>query len=191
MFIQTEETPNPNTLKFVPGQSVLGNDTAFFINAGEAEKSPLAKALFTTPHVRAVFFGSDFITITKSEDADWAIMKPELLTTIMEHYVSGLPMMENAAGEMVGGAADSIEYSADEQKIVDEIKELIEMRVRPAVAQDGGDIIFHSFQKGIVFLEMHGACSGCPSSMLTLKDGIENMLKHYIPEVLAVEPAAA
>lgn len=190
MFIQTEETPNPNTLKFVPGEAVLGDDTAFFINAGEAENSPLASALFTTPHVRAVFFGSDFITITKGEDADWTTMKPELLSTIMEHYVSGAPMMTNVAGQQVGGSAANIEYSADEQKIVDEIKELIEMRVRPAVAQDGGDIIFHSFQQGIVNLELHGACSGCPSSTLTLKSGIENMLKHYIPEVLAVEAIA-
>ncbi len=187
MFIQTEETPNPNTLKFIPGEPVLGDDTAFFVNAGEAENSPLAKALFTTPHVRAVFFGSDFITVTKGEDADWSVMKPELLTTIMEHYVSGQPMMTNAAGQQVGGEAAQIEYSEDEQKIVDEIKELIEMRVRPAVAQDGGDIIFHSFQGGIVNLELHGSCSGCPSSTLTLKQGIENMLKHYIPEVIAVE----
>lgn len=188
MFIQTEETPNPNTLKFIPGEPVLGDDTAFFINAQEAEASPLATALFTTPHVRAVFFGSDFITVTKSEDADWATMKPDLLTTIMEHYLSGAPMMTNAAGQQVGGAPEAIEYSEEEQKIVNEIKELIEMRVRPAVAQDGGDIIFHSFQNGTVKLEMHGSCSGCPSSTLTLKQGIENMLKHYIPEVQTVEP---
>lgn len=190
MFIQTEETPNPNTLKFVPGETVLGSETAFFINAGEAESSPLAKALFTTPHVRAVFFGSDFITITKSEDAQWAHLKPELLTTIMEHYVSGQPMMaaKNDA-PAASGAAASISYSEDEQRIVEEIKELLEMRVRPAVAQDGGDILFHSFQSGIVYLEMHGSCSGCPSSTLTLKQGVENMLKHYIPEVVAVKAA--
>lgn len=189
MFIQTEETPNPNTLKFIPGEAVLGDDTAFFINAGEAEASPLASALFHIPHVRAVFFGADFITITKSEDADWAIMKPELLTTIMEHYMSGQPIMTNAAGQKVGGAPSAdIEYSEEEQEIVDQIKELLETRVRPAVAQDGGDIVFHSFQQGIVHLEMHGACAGCPSSTMTLKAGIENMLRHYIPEVSAVEP---
>lgn len=187
MFIQTEETPNPNTLKFIPGETVLGSETAFFINAQEAESSPLAKALFTTPHIRAVFFGSDFITITKSEDADWAHLKPELLTTIMEHYVSGLPMMAEGGTSPAAAAPVSVTYSEDEQKIVDEIKELIEMRVRPAVAQDGGDIIFHSMQKGTVYLELHGSCSGCPSSTLTLKDGIENMLKHYIPEVKSVE----
>ncbi len=190
MFIQTEETPNPNTLKFMPGQDVLGDDTAFFMNAKEAETSPLATALFTIPHVRAVFFGSDFITVTKGEDADWSLMKAALLQTIMEHYVSGKPMMTNAAGQQVGAAASTIEYSEEDQKIVDEIKELIEARVRPAVAQDGGDIIFHSFQNGIVHLEMHGACAGCPSSTMTLKHGIENMLKHYIPEVVAVEAVA-
>ncbi len=187
MFIQTEETPNPNTLKFIPGQSVLPDDTAFFVNPEEAEASPLAGALFATPHVRAVFFGSDFITVTKSEDADWSTMKPALLSTVMEHLVSGAPIMGEApaAGKP---AAPEITYSEEEQQLVDQIKELIEMRVRPAVAQDGGDIIFHSYQNGVVNLEMHGSCSGCPSSTLTLKQGIENMLKHYIPEVSAVEP---
>ncbi len=184
MFIQTESTPNPNTLKFLPGKPVLSDDTAFFTNANEAEASPLASAIFTTPHVRAVFFGSDFITITKSEDADWALLKPALLTTIMEHYVTGAPVMESANVK----SAEAISYSDEEQQIVDQIKELIESRVRPAVAQDGGDIIFHSFKDGVVHLEMHGACSGCPSSAVTLKSGIENMLKHYIPEVIAVEP---
>ncbi len=184
MFIQTESTPNPNTLKFIPGKPVLGDDTAFFTHADEAAHSPLASAIFTTPHVRAVFFGSDFITITKSEDADWATMKPALLTTIMEHYITGNPVI----GESATTAREFISYSDEEQQIVDQIKELIESRVRPAVAQDGGDIIFHSFKDGIVNLEMHGACSGCPSSAVTLKQGIENMLKHYIPEVLAVEP---
>jgi Fe-S cluster biogenesis protein NfuA len=187
MFIQTEETPNPNTLKFLPGQAVMKDDTAFFINAEEAESSPLATALFTTPHVRAVFFGSDFITITKSEDASWLTMKPVLLSTIMEHFVSGNPIMGAAGNAKVSSAADIV-YTEDEQQIVEQIKELIEMRVRPAVAQDGGDIVFHSFRNGIVNLEMHGACSGCPSSTMTLKQGIENMLKHYIPEVIAVEP---
>jgi Fe-S cluster biogenesis protein NfuA len=191
MFIQTEDTPNPNTLKFIPGQEVLGNDTAFFMNASEAQNSPLATALFTIPHVRAVFFGSDFITVTKGEDADWSLMKPALLQTIMEQFLSGKPLMTNVAGEQLGGNAVQIDYSEEEQKIVDEIKELLEARVRPAVAQDGGDIIFHSFQNGIVKLEMHGACSGCPSSTMTLKQGVENMLKHYIPEVVAVEPVEA
>lgn len=184
MFIQTESTPNPNTLKFIPGKPVLSDDTAFFTNAAEAEASPLATAIFGTAHVRAVFFGADFITITKSEDADWATMKPALLTTIMEHYITGAPILGDAAA----ATREEISYSEEEQQIVDQIKELIETRVRPAVAQDGGDIIFHSFKDGVVHLEMHGACSGCPSSSITLKSGIENMLKHYIPEVMAVEP---
>lgn len=184
MFIQTEETPNPNTLKFVPGRPVLGDDTAFFINAQEAETSPLASAIFTTPHVRAVFFGSDFITITKSEDANWATMKPDLLTTIMEHYVTGAPIMGDAKAP--ASTAETITYSEEDQQIVDQIKELIEMRVRPAVAQDGGDIIFEGYEDGVVFLHMQGSCSGCPSSTMTLKMGIENLLKHYVPEVVEV-----
>lgn len=188
MFIQTEETPNPNTLKFVPGRDVAGDETAFFVNAAEAEASPLATAIFSQAHVRAVFFGSDFITITKSSDADWATMKPSLLSLIMEHFVSGAPIM-GEKGQSKKPVAESISYTEEEQEIVDQICELIETRVRPAVAQDGGDIVFHSFVQGIVRLEMHGACSGCPSSTATLKQGIENMLKHYIPEVVAVEPA--
>ena len=187
MFIQTEETPNPQTLKFLPGQDVLGNKTAFFTNADEASVSPLAQALFAVGEIKAVFFGGDFITITKDANAAWEVIKPLALTTIMEHYNSGNPMMLDEQKI----EAEEIDYSEEEQKIVDEIKELIEARVRPAVAQDGGDIIFHSFRNGIVHLEMHGSCAGCPSSTLTLKEGIENMLKHYIPEVLAVESVAA
>lgn len=185
MFIQTESTPNPNTMKFLPGQAVLGDKTAFFTDSENAKASPLASALFVLSDIRAVFFGSDFITVTKKEESAWDALKPQILTTVMEHYQSGLPIMATAAEKKSSGA----EYSADEQEIVDQIIELIETRVRPAVAQDGGDIIFHSFSEGIVKLEMHGACSGCPSSTATLKSGIENMLKHYIPEVVAVEPA--
>jgi Fe-S cluster biogenesis protein NfuA len=186
MFIQTETTPNPNTLKFLPGQDVLGDKTAFFTDADNASASPLASALFVLNDIRAVFYGSDFITVTKKECAIWEILKPQILTTVMEHYQSGLPLMHQAAPE--GESKNDHHYSDDEQEIVDQIKELLETRVRPAVAQDGGDIIFHSFKDGIVYLEMHGACSGCPSSTATLKSGIENMLKHYVPEVLAVEP---
>lgn len=187
MFIQTETTPNPNTLKFLPGQEVLGDKTAFFTDRENAASSPLASALFVLPDIRAVFFGSDFITVTKTEASSWEILKPQILTTVMEHYQSGLPLMGQAAP--AGDKKESgISYSADEQEIVDQIKELLETRVRPAVAQDGGDIIFHSFKDGIVHLEMHGSCAGCPSSTATLKSGIENMLKHYVPEVLAVEP---
>ncbi len=185
MFIQTESTPNPNTMKFLPGQPVLGDKTAFFTDTENAKASPLASALFVLPDIRAVFFGSDFVTVTKKEEASWDVLKPQILTTVMEHYQSGLPMLSAASAKK----ESSTEYSADEQEIVDQIVELIETRVRPAVAQDGGDIVFHSFHEGIVKLEMHGACSGCPSSTATLKSGIENMLKHYIPEVVAVEPA--
>ncbi|PZP84950.1 MAG: NifU family protein [Azospirillum brasilense] len=191
MFIQTETTPNPNTLKFLPGQEVLGSQTAFFTDKENAASSPLASALFVLPDIRAVFFGSDFITVTKTELASWEILKPQILTTMMEHYQSGNPLMleGNAApAKADDGITRPESYSDDEQEIVDQIKELLETRVRPAVAQDGGDIIFHSFKEGIVYLEMHGACSGCPSSTATLKSGIENMLKHYVPEVMAVEP---
>jgi len=185
MFIQTEPTPNPNTMKFLPGQDVLAGKTAFFTSKENASESPLAQALFELPDIRAIFYGSDFITVTKTEASSWDVLKAQILTTIMEHYQSGNPLM------LVGKAAAAKEgkaYDAEEQEIVDQIKELLETRVRPAVAQDGGDIIFHSYEDGIVKLEMHGACSGCPSSTATLKSGIENMLKHYVPEVISVEP---
>lgn len=184
MFIQTEETPNPNTMKFLPGQDVLGTGTAFFTDEENAKKSPLASALFTIEHVRAVFFGGDFITVTKAEGATWEVLKPMVLTTVMEHFTSGKPLIVDA----VVKAASKSDYSAEEQEIVEQIKELIDTRVRPAVAMDGGDIVFHAFEDGIVKLEMHGSCAGCPSSTATLKQGIENMLKHYVPEVIAVEP---
>lgn len=187
MFIQTESTPNPNTMKFLPGQEVLGSRTAFFTDKENAAQSPLASALFTLPDIRAIFYGSDFITVTKSEASSWEILKPQILTTIMEHYQSGNPLMTD---EKPKAKKEEASYSTDEQEIVDQIKELLETRVRPAVAQDGGDIIFHSYKDGIVHLEMHGACSGCPSSTATLKSGIENMLKHYVPEVIAVEAVA-
>jgi Fe-S cluster biogenesis protein NfuA len=186
MFIQTEATPNPNTLKFLPGHDVLGDKTAFFTDVENAKESPLASALFVLPDIRAVFYGGDFITVTKTESSSWEILKPQILTTIMEHYQSGLPLMQLGSADKKESTTN---YSDDEQEIIVQIKELLETRVRPAVAQDGGDIIFHSFKQGIVYLEMHGSCAGCPSSTATLKSGIENMLKHYIPEVIAVEPA--
>lgn len=186
MFIQTEDTPNPNTMKFLPGDTVLGDKTAFFTDKDNAKRSPLASALFELSAIRAVFFGGDFITVTKQPDAGWEELKPQILTTIMEHKLSGAPLLMEE--KTVAKAAQT--YSSDEQEIVDQIKELIETRVRPAVAMDGGDIVFHSFVEGIVHLEMHGACSGCPSSTATLKNGIENMLKHYVPEVIAVEAVA-
>ncbi|MDA0781708.1 MAG: NifU family protein [Rickettsiales bacterium] len=181
MFIQTETTPNPATLKFIPGESVLGSSTANFNSKEEAVRSPLATALFDINGIEAVFLGSDFISVTKNQDNDWSHLKTEVLTTIMEHYVAGKPVMSG------DGSKASAESNEDDDEIVKQIKELIETRVRPSVAQDGGDIIFHGFENGIVKLEMHGACSGCPSSTITLKNGIENMLKHYVPEVESVE----
>lgn len=181
MFIQTETTPNPATLKFIPGETVLGNSTANFNSKDEAAKSPLAVSLFDINGIEAVFLGSDFISVTKNEDKDWGHLKTEVLTTIMEHYVTGKPVMSDTASN------EESTSNEDEDEIVKQIRELIDTRVRPSVAQDGGDIIFHGFENGIVKLEMHGACSGCPSSTITLKNGIENMLKHYVPEVEAVE----
>ncbi len=182
MFIQTEETPNPATLKFIPdGQIVLENGTAEFKNQKQAAtKSPLALQLLEISGVDAIFFGRDFITVTKSENAEWTKIKAEILATIMDFFVTGKPVMfEQKAASEQGVEEDS--------EIVKQIKELIEIKVRPAVAMDGGDIIFHSFEDGIVRLVLKGSCSGCPSSTITLKNGIENMLKHYIPEVEAVE----
>ncbi len=185
MFIQTEDTPNPSTLKFIPGTDVLGNGTAQFNTKDEAKVSPLAEAIFSIEHVKAVFFGSDFISVTKDDSTDWHAIKTEVLTTIMEHYVSGKPIYHDDAPLSEMPKANAINENDDE--LTKQIKELIETRVRPAVAQDGGDIIFHSFESGVVKLELHGSCSGCPSSTVTLKNGIENMLKHYVPEVESVE----
>jgi len=183
MFIQTETTPNPLTLKFIPGVPVMADGTAFYTDVSAAKHSPLALALFEIPEVRAVFLGSDFITVTRAESSGWDVLKPGLLTTIMEHFVAGRKVTSpNHAGETV--------VAHDDDEIVKQIRELIDTRVRPAVAQDGGDIIYRSFEDGIVKLELHGSCSGCPSSTATLKQGIESMLKHYVPEVLAVEAVA-
>lgn len=179
MFIQTESTPNPLTLKFIPGVAVMPRDTAFYTSRERAAESPLAQALFLTPGVAAVFLGADFISVTRSEDTPWEVLKPVLLTTIMDHFVAGRPVINHTG--------DAVDSADEEDEIVKQIKELIETRVRPAVAQDGGDILFRGFRDGIVQLELHGACSGCPSSSATLKSGIENMLKHYVPEVIAVE----
>jgi len=182
MFIQTESTPNPATLKFIPdGQIVLENDTAEFKSQKQAAtKSPLALQLLEISGIEGVFFGRDFITVTKNDNTDWAKIKTEILATIMDFYVSGKPIMFEQK------AKDADENSEDSD-IVKQIKELIEIKVRPAVAMDGGDIIFHSFEDGIVKLQLKGSCSGCPSSTITLKNGIENMLKHYVPEVESVE----
>ncbi|MFT6583718.1 MAG: NifU family protein [Alphaproteobacteria bacterium] len=182
MFIQTEQTPNPATLKFLPGETVLAQGTADFTDAAvAAERSPLAGALFSVDGVAAVFFGADFITITKTPEMDWYVLKPSILGVIMEHFTAGAPVMnDTVVSEPVS--------AEDDDEIVSQIRELIDTRVRPAVAQDGGDIVFHRFEEGVVFLEMQGACAGCPSSSATLKMGVENMLRHYIPEVVEVRP---
>lgn len=185
MFIQTETTPNPATLKFLPGKDVMGEKgTAFYTDVEAAKPSPLAVELFGIEDVSAIFLGRDFITVTKQEQGDWNIMRPLLLTTIMDYYTAGKPVM--AEQKKPAPRTDAPAHDND-NPIIAQIVELIDTRVRPAVAMDGGDIVFHSFDDGIVKLEMHGACSGCPSSTATLKQGIENMLKHYIPEVESVE----
>ncbi|HTW52669.1 MAG TPA: NifU family protein [Stellaceae bacterium] len=179
MFIQTEQTPNPATLKFLPGCTVMESGTANFTDAAAAAtRSPLAERLFGLPEVGGVFLGGDFITVTKAGDSDWFQLKPAVLAAIMEHFTAGLPV--------VTGAAETSAAEGEDDEVVLAIKELLETRVRPAVAQDGGDIIFEDFEDGIVYLHMQGSCSGCPSSTATLKAGIENMLRHYIPEVVEV-----
>lgn len=182
MFIETEGTPNPATLKFIPGRDVMGHSTADFASPEAADASPLASALFSLPGVSRVFFGTDFITVTKSEDEAWTALKPQVLGTLMEHFVSGRPIVHATQT-----AATVEDIAPEDQEIVDQIKELLDTRVRPAVAGDGGDIVFYGYRDGVVKLHMQGACSGCPSSRATLKHGIENMLRHYVPEVVAVE----
>ncbi len=188
MFIQTEATPNPNTLKFIPGMQVMEAGTIDFGDAEAAQQSPLAEALFATPEVARCFFGADFITVTKQEAADWSLIKPAVLTTIMEHFVAGRPLLNTPKKAKVSAESS---VNEDDEELVKQIKELLDTRVRPAVAMDGGDIVYRGFEKGVVLLELHGACSGCPSSTATLKQGIENMLRHYVPEVEAVEAVEA
>ncbi|MEO0496634.1 MAG: NifU family protein [Pseudomonadota bacterium] len=191
MFIQTEATPNPATLKFIPGQVVVPQGTVDFREAGEAAgKSPLAERLFAVDGVTGVFFGYDFVTITKSEEGgEWQHMKPAVLGAIMEHFTSGRPVMAEAAPIAEDDGEEFFE--PEDADIVNTIKELLEARVRPAVARDGGDITFRGFKDGTVFLNMRGACAGCPSSTATLKHGIQNLLRHFIPEVEEVEAVAA
>lgn len=179
MFIQTEQTPNPATLKFLPGRTVMDAGTADFTSADAARRSPLAERLFGVDGVSGVFLGTDFITVTKTMDQDWHVLKPAILGVIMEHFTSGRPTLNEMSGTALAEADD-------DDEIVAQIKELIDTRVRPAVAQDGGDIVFRRFEDGVVYLHMQGSCSGCPSSTATLKAGIENMLRHYIPEVVEV-----
>ena len=182
MFIETEGTPNPATLKFLPGIPVMQAGTADFPSEASAARSPLALALFGLPGVARVFLGGDFITVTKTGPETWQALKPQVLGAIMEHFVAGRPVIEGEAAEN-----DEEEIAPEDREIVDQIKELLDTRVRPAVASDGGDIVFRGYREGIVRLHMQGACSGCPSSRATLKHGIENMLRHYVPEVVAVE----
>ncbi|HYM03332.1 MAG TPA: NifU family protein [Stellaceae bacterium] len=180
MFIQTETTPNPATLKFLPGRAVMEAGTANFTDPASAARSPLAERLFALPGVTGVFLGTDFVTVSKDESADWYQLKPSVLGIIMEHFTSGQPIILGPA------ASDGSEATEEEDDVVLQIRELLETRVRPAVAQDGGDIIFHRYESGVVYLHMQGSCSGCPSSTATLKAGIENMLRHYVPEVQEV-----
>jgi Fe-S cluster biogenesis protein NfuA len=190
MLIETETTPNPATLKFLPGQAVMtGGDTRYFADADEAEASPLADALFGLGDVTGVFFGRDFVSVTAAPGVDWRGLKPDVLSVLLDHFSAQAPLFRP-------GTADAIEILPEthgddpaDADIVDQIKDLIETRVRPAVARDGGDIVYRGFREGTVYLAMHGACSGCPSSSATLKQGIEQLLKHYVPEVTEVRAA--
>ena len=183
MFIQTEDTPNPNTLKFIPGETLLEKGTLEFKTKKDADSNNLAKTLFSDKNVESVFIGKDFLTITKKTKTDWDSIKPALLSKIMEFFSSGQSLDVNEKK----ASTEKVTYDKKDLKIVEQIKQLIDERVKPAVAQDGGDINFVRFDKGIVFLELRGACSGCPSSTITLKSGIENMLKYYVPEITSVE----
>jgi len=188
MFIQTEATPNPATLKFIPGRLVLDGGAMEFTNREAATRSPLAERLFDVPGVTGVFYGSDFITVTK-KDGDWQHLKPAILGAIMEHYMSGAPLLADGtvAGDDLADEEDEF-FSEEDAETVAQIKDLIETRVRPAVANDGGDITFRGFKDGVVYLNMKGACSGCPSSTATLQHGIQNLLRHFVPDVVEVRP---
>jgi Fe-S cluster biogenesis protein NfuA len=179
MFIQTEVTPNPATLKFLPGRTVLSGGSVDMPDAGSARRSPLAERLFQVEGVTGVFLGGDFITVTKRGDKQWELLRPALLGIIMEHFVADRPILSE-------GTTTTAESGEEDTEIVSQIKELLDTRVRPAVAQDGGDIVFRGFERGIVYVHLQGSCSGCPSSTATLRMGIENMLKHYVPEVMEV-----
>jgi Fe-S cluster biogenesis protein NfuA len=188
MFIQTEATPNPATLKFIPGRIVLDSGTMEFSSREAATRSPLAEKLFGVPGVTGVFYGSDFVTVTK-DDSDWQHLKPAILGAIMEHYMSGAPLLADGSVASDDAADQDDEFFNDEDaETVATIKDLIETRVRPAVAGDGGDITFRGFKDGIVYLNMKGSCSGCPSSTATLQHGIQNLLKHFVPDVVEVRP---
>lgn len=191
MFIETETTPNPATLKFLPGEQVMTAGTREFTNDEEAAASPLAEALFSLGDVTGVFFGRDFISVTAGPGVDWGQLKPQVVAILLDHFVSGAPLFSGPDASGIAVPAEDADIEADpaDADIVAQIKELIETRVRPAVASDGGDIIYRGFREGVVYLSMQGACSGCPSSSATLKQGIEGLLKHYVPEVTEVRAA--
>jgi len=191
MFIETETTPNPATLKFLPGQRVMPAGTRDFASPEDAEASPLAQALFDTGEVTGVFFGADFVSVTAAPGADWSALKPQVVAVLLDHFVSQAPLFigGDASGLAVPADDEGIDDDPADAEIVEQIKELIETRVRPAVAGDGGDIRYRGFRDGVVYLTMQGACSGCPSSSATLKQGIEGLLKHYVPEVTEVRAA--
>lgn len=181
MFIATERTPNPATLKFLPGRPVMGDGTRNFADQDAAQASPLAAELFTLDGVSGVFFGADFISVTQ-EGADWAALKPQVLGLIMDYFTTGAPLLR----ETVETTTEAPVSDEEDEEIVTQIKDLLDSKIRPAVAQDGGDIVFHGFKEGVVYLHMQGACAGCPSSTMTLKSGIENLLRYYVPEVSEV-----
>ncbi|AUC93781.1 NifU family protein [Bradyrhizobium sp. SK17] len=188
MFIQTEATPNPATLKFIPGRTVLDSGTIEFSSAESAARSPLAERLFAVPGVTGVFYGADFVTVTKA-DGDWQHLKPAILGAIMEHYMSGAPLLaDGTAGSDDARDEEDEFFDEADAETVEQIKDLIETRVRPAVANDGGDITFRGFKDGIVYLNMKGSCAGCPSSTATLQHGIQNLLRHFVPDVQEVRP---
>jgi len=190
MLIETETTPNPATLKFLPGQAVMSGGTRDFADEEEAAASPLASALFSLGDVTGVFFGRDFVSVTIAPGAEWRDAKPDVLGILLDHFASGAPLFApGSAGGISVPVDEKFADNPEDAEIVDQIKELIETRVRPAVAKDGGDIVYRGFDKGTVYLAMHGACSGCPSSTATLKNGIEQLLKHYVPEVTEVRAA--
>jgi len=193
MFIETEITPNPATLKFLPGQQVMPTGTRDFASPEDAEASPLAQALFDTGEVTGVFFGRDFVSVTAAPGADWSMLKPQVVSILLDHFISQAPLFAGGGASSFAvpaeDEADAIGDDPADAEIVEQIKELIETRVRPAVAGDGGDIRYRGFRDGVVYLTMQGACSGCPSSTATLKHGIEGLLKHYVPEVSEVRAA--
>jgi Fe-S cluster biogenesis protein NfuA len=189
MLIQTETTPNPSTLKFLPGQKVMEAGTRDFASPEDAEASPLAEAIFSTGEVEGVFFGRDFISVTAAPGVEWKQLKPQVLSVLLDHFSSGAPLFPAASANGIEVAPDAAGFGEDpaDAEVVAQIRELIDTRVRPAVAQDGGDIVYRGFREGKVYLALQGACSGCPSSTMTLKQGIESLLKHYVPEVETVE----